>query len=328
MTSAQRHLLPVILALVGLCSPAKAQSFYSAIQDAGSFGYLDQFSLNVEAYDFIGAEACVPTSSVNVMTYLQNSFPDYFGTGLTGLTYADWIDADTTLISPGYMNTSSPNGTLYNHIHFGLNKYIVQDRGFANVQFSGMIPFWDSPDRPAPEERPSTMADSFPTWNFLYDVLNSSSGTVLGLTYPSRLGHAVALGGFEWTDLNSNGRLDYLEATLYFVDPLDPTKGMDPSGGANFTTGNLWSAMVPDPSNPDVLYDTLVLEYEQYEGTDLWGGALGGSTVYGTTTAYITAAVAISIPEPAPLALLGLTAFGAILFLHRKKTARTARFEN
>ena len=136
-----RRFLSGVLLLLLLSTSARAQTTYRSIQDVSSYGWLDQYSLNTLEYNFVGAEACVPTSSVNTMTYLQNSFSSYFGTNLTGTPYADWINVDATLISPDYMNTG-PKGatneaTAYNHLHFGLNKYVVQDsgRGFSNVQF-------------------------------------------------------------------------------------------------------------------------------------------------------------------------------------------------
>jgi hypothetical protein len=243
---------------------------------------------------------------------------------------------DATLISPDYMNTG-PKGatneaTAYNHLHFGLNKYVVQDsgRGFSNVQFSGRIPsfVWDNPASPPPEERPATIADSLPTWQFLYDSLISGSGTVLGLTYTNlKGGHAVSLGGFDWTDSNGNGRIDFDEnAQLHFVDPLDPTRGTvpkpvtDPSGSAQFTTGKIWEVMLTNSTNASLVYNTLELAYEQYAGTNLWGGASGGSTDYGLAAAYLTTAVAMTVPEPSTYALLGLGVVAVIMFLRRKKT--------
>ena len=324
------RLLSGVLLLLLLSSPARAQTTYRSIQDVSSYGWLDQYSLNTLEYNFVGAEACVPTSSVNTMTYLQNSFSSYFGTNLTGTPYADWINVDATLISPDYMNTG-PEGatnkaTAYNRLHFGLNKYVVQDlgRGFSNVQFSGMIPSaaWDSPPNPlAPESRPATIDDNLPTWQFIYDSLTSGSGTVLGLTYTHlKGGHAVSLGGFDWTDSNGNGRIDFDEnALLHFVDPLDPTRGTDPIGGAKFTTGRIWEVEIPDPTNSAVVYNTLELAYEQYVGTNLWGGALGGSTDYGLASAYLTTAVAMTVPEPSTYALLAISTAGLVGFVLRRR---------
>jgi hypothetical protein len=323
-----RSFLSGVLSLLLLATAARAQTTYTSIQNVSSYGWLDQYSLNTLQYNFVGSEACVPTSSVNTMTYLQNIAPGYFGTNLTGLTYADWINVDTTLISPDYMNTgpagATNEATFYNRIHFGLNKYVVQDQGFTGVQFSGMIPsfVWDNPASPPPEPRPATIADSLPTWQFLYDSLISGSGTVLGLTYTSlNGGHAVSLGGFDWTDLNGNGRIDFDEnALLHFVDPLDPTRGTDPSGGAKFTTGKIWEVEVPDPTNSAVVYNTLELAYEQYVGTNLWGGLSGGvGSDYGPTALYLTTAVAMTVPEPSTYALLAISAAGLVGYVLRRR---------
>ena len=327
------RLLSGVLLLLLLSTPARAQTTYTSIQNVSSFGWLNQFSLNTPNFNFVGAEACVPTSSVNTMTYLQNSFSSYFGTNLTGTPYTNWIDVDATLISPDYMNTG-PKGatneaTAYNHLHFGLKKYVVQNQHFTGVQFSGMIPSlgWDIPARPAPEPRPAAIADSFPTWQFLYDSLISGSGTVLGISYTDFPGgHAVSLGGFDWTDLNGNGRIDFDEnAQLYFVDPLDPTRGTvpkpvtDPSGSAQFTTGKIWEVMLTNSTNASLVYNTLELAYEQYVGTNLWGGASGGSTDYGLAAAYLTTAVAMTVPEPSTYALLAISTAGLVGFVLRRR---------
>ncbi len=321
------RLLSGVLLLLLLSTPARAQTNYTSILDVSSFGWLDQFSLNTPNFNFVGHNACVPTSSVNVMTYLQKAAPDYFGTNLTGTTYTNWIDVDTTLSAPGYMNTSPTLGTPYNRLHFGLNKYVVQDLGFTNVHFSGMIPSaaWDSPlNPPAPELRPATIADNLPTWRFLYDSLTSGSGTVLGLTYTSlKAGHAVSLGGFDWIDSNGNGRIDFDEnAQLHFVDPLDPTRGTDPYpiGGAKFTTGRIWEVEIPDPTNSAVVYNTLELAYSQYQGTNVWGGLSGGvGSDYGLAGAYLTVAVAMTVPEPSTYALLAISTAGLVGFVLRRR---------
>ena len=288
-----RRFLSGVLLILLLAATARAQTTYTSILNVSSFGWLDQYSLNTPDFNFIGHDACVPTSSVNTMTYLQNIAPGYFGTNLTGSSYADWIGVDATLISAPYLNTTRTSGTLNNHLHFGLNKYVVQNKGFTEVQFSGMIPSpWENQANPAPEPRPATIADSLPTWQFLYDSLTSGSGTVLVMRYiDSNVGHAVSLGGFDWTDSNGNGRVDFDEnAQIYFVDPLDPTRGTDPDpiGGAQFTSGRIWEAEVHDPTNSAVVYNTLKLAYEQYVGTNPWGGLSGGvGSDYGLAGAYL-----------------------------------------
>ena len=319
-----RRPLSGVLVLLLLSTAARTQTTYTAIQDVSSFGWLDQYSLNTPDFNFIGHDACVPTSSVNTMTYLQNIAPGYFGTNLTGSTYADWIGVDATLISPDYMNTTQTIGTLNNHLPFGLNKYVVRNKGFTEVQFSGMIPSpWENQANPAPAPRPGTIDDNLPTWQFLYDSLTSGSGTVLVMRYiDSNVGHAVSLGGFDWTDSNGNGRVDFDEnAQIYFVDPLDPTRGTDPDpiGGAQFTSGRIWEAEVPDPTNSAVVYNALVLADEPYVGTNLWGGLSGGGGRGGWAGAYLTAAVAMTVPEPSTYALLAISTAGLVGFVLRRR---------
>lgn len=300
---------------------AIAEVTYQAIHDVSHFGWLDQYSLATPAYGNVGPEACVPTSSVNVMTYLQNRAPGVFGTALTGSSYDDWVAADAVLVGPGYMNTSPSDGTIYNHIPYGLSNCIVRDRGFGGVQISGMIPEMVWAAKPPPEPRPALIQDAFPTWEFFYESLVSQSGTVLGLSYPAGGGHAVALGGFSWTDVNGNAFIDQGEAVLSFVDPLDPTHGTDPAGGAAFTTGQVWMTSIPDPVT-SISYDVLELQYDQYVGSDLWGGTLGGSTDYAPATVYITTAVTVAVPEPQGLVLAAL---GVIVLVGFRRTQPALR---
>ena len=105
------------------------------------------------------------------------------------------------------------------------------------------------------------------------------------------------------------------------MDPLDPTRGTDPDpiGGAKFTTGRIWEVEIPDPTNSAVVYNTLELAYEQYAGTNLWGGASGGSTDYGLAAAYLTTAVAMTVPEPSTYALLAISTAGLVGFVLRRR---------
>ena len=105
------------------------------------------------------------------------------------------------------------------------------------------------------------------------------------------------------------------------MDPLDSTRGTDPDpiGAAKFTTGRILEVEIPDPTNSAVVYNTLELAYEQYAGTNLWGGASGGSTDYGLAGAYLTAAVAMTVPEPSTYALLAISTAGLVGFVLRRR---------
>ena len=104
------------------------------------------------------------------------------------------------------------------------------------------------------------------------------------------------------------------------MDPSHPTRGTDPSGGAQFTSGRIWEAEVPDPTNSAVVYNTLKLAYEQYVGTNLWGGLSGGvGSDYGLAGAYLTAAVVMTVPEPSTYALLAISTAGLVGFVLRRR---------
>ena len=119
-----------------------ASSGYSVIQERTSFGWLSQYSLRDYDPDLVGwdAFACVPTSSVNGMTFLQNEYGFYFSDQLTGSSYTDWEATDALLISPAYMNTQIGFGTLADRAYYGLEAFLVQNKGFDLVGRRGMIP--------------------------------------------------------------------------------------------------------------------------------------------------------------------------------------------
>ncbi|HVE15890.1 MAG TPA: hypothetical protein VNB29_04095, partial [Chthoniobacterales bacterium] len=118
---------------------AHAATTYSASVTKSYLGWLDQYSLDTSTYHHVGPEACVPTTATNALTYLQRSAPSLFGTSLTGSGYTDWKAVDATLSSPGYMNTSVTNGTYLYTIPYALTQFVVDDRGFDSVKFSGMF---------------------------------------------------------------------------------------------------------------------------------------------------------------------------------------------
>ncbi|MEI6034828.1 MAG: PEP-CTERM sorting domain-containing protein [Verrucomicrobiae bacterium] len=301
----------MIFAACSLPLALRGSITYSITENISYFGWLDQYSLDNATYGFVGGQACIPTASTNAMTYLQNLAPGYFGTALTGTSYADWMAADATLVSASYMNTSSANGTYYNHIPYALNKYIIQDKGFAAVQFSGMLPsdYWD----PAPYDKPSYMSNGSPTSEFLRTSLSANSAIVFSILYPgvNGGGHELLAGGLNWTDLNDDGIIQESEnATLSFVDPLDPSATYpdgQPGGAAKFTQGHIWNA-------GDLSTGNLLLDYSQYAGKLPYSS--GNYSATGAAT--IDTAFAISVPEPMTWILL---AFGlAVVFCLRQKS--------
>jgi hypothetical protein len=83
-----------LLAYAASLAPARAQ-----LLDIGLYGHLDQYSMNAP-HNFVGNEACFPTSSTNALTYLQNAYPGLYGTSLSGANYAV---AMTVIPDPGTM---------------------------------------------------------------------------------------------------------------------------------------------------------------------------------------------------------------------------------
>lgn len=294
--------------LVLAIGAVSAQTVYHVSENTSYFGWLDQYSLDNATYNFVGSEACAPTSSTNAMTYLQNLAPAYFGTALTGTTYSRWMDTDALLITSPYMDTSPVGGTYYDHIPYALNKYIVEDNLFSAVQFSGIFPtdYWGTGNY----AKPSYMTDGNPTSDFFLNSLGANNATIFSILYKGGGGHELLAQGLDWTDANNDGIIQYSEnATLSFVDPLDPADytGGYPSSGPKITTGHVW-------------YDTgsLKMDYDQYGGNLPYTS--GCYTNTGTVT--IDTVFAIAVPEPATGILLLAAFAGGWFLIQRKKSGK------
>mgnify|MGYP002279577555 CR=1 FL=1 len=248
---------------------ANASTSYQIEQDRASFGWLNQYSLNEEQFGFIGPEACSPTSSTNGMTFMQNTYGRYFGSQLTGTTYQSWIATDETLIGSQYFDTNTAIGTFQDRIPYGLDKYIVGDKGFDLVTVTGMVPemVWEfnpgeDPRVPAPLPRPGTIQDKTPTWQFIEESLRAGNPTIITMVYPDKsAGHTPLVTGFNWVDANNDGVIQKSEgATLEILDPLDSSQTYpngQPGGDAKFTEVDVWN----DPETGELL-----LNYVQYGG--------------------------------------------------------------
>ena len=268
---------------------SNAATRYSASENIALFGWLDQYSMVP-----LGATACVPTSATNAMTFLQGANPTYFGTTLTGFNYSSWVSTTTTLMSSSYMDTTSADGTIYNHIPYALTKYITGDCGFANVSFSGMFPanYWSDA-----YPKPTYMTDGLPSWSFLLGALKTNQATIFSFSSGPGMGHESTAVGFNWLDDNNDGIIQQSEnATISFVDPLDPaasyTGGL-PDGTAKMTTAQIWNA-------GDAAGGELKITYNQYAGSLPYTGN------YELYTGSIDTMFAI-VPEPQIIALLVLS---------------------
>ncbi|MEX0385894.1 autotransporter outer membrane beta-barrel domain-containing protein [Spiribacter onubensis] len=253
----------ICLACVLAVAPQVAAEQYRVIQNRADFGWLNQYSLDDAAHDFVGAEACVPTSSTNAMTFFQNAYEFYFADRLTGRSYADWIETDTLLITEPYMDTQPGEGTGAQDALRGLEKYILADNGFDLVSIEGMIPaeVFDpiQPDYPGRDR----IIDAIPTWEFIESSLAAGNATLINFFYPDMEGgHSILVTGFDWVDANGDGVIQESEgAKLYAVDPLDPSQTYpdgQPGGGAKFTEIDVWN----DPED-----GVLLLSYSQYSGS-------------------------------------------------------------
>lgn len=227
-----------------LLLPLALFSDFTVVNSVSRYGWLDQYSMDTR-HSFVGNEACVPTSSTNALTYLQNAVPQIFGDVLSGTTYAQWEDTDDYLIHQ--MKTTAGGGTAYDDFVYALHTYITETKGFSEVQFSGFFPdsIW-RPKLPQPSYIQSGIT-SIPT---LTNALAAGSAVLVSIRYADGGGHELLVNGLTWDPSTNTG-------TLYFIDPLDPSENYSPAvptGPTKQTSGTI--TLLADGS--------LELEYSQY----------------------------------------------------------------
>lgn len=246
------HKTRLFLLLTFLGSPGFSEGTpFLELIPVSYYGWLDQYSITDEG--FVGREACVPTSSTNALTFMQNINPSIFGTQLSGTTYEDWKKTDKTLIS--LMGTTVGSGTNDDRLVWGLDMYLSLTHNFPQVQFSGIFhgDVWQ-PDLGYP--KPSFIQDGAPNIAFLANALGAGSAVLVGIEYNDGFtggGHELLFNGLSWDPATNTG-------IAYFVDPLDPSQNYSPdvpTGPVKQTTGIL-------SVNPD---GSLELQYNQYHGT-------------------------------------------------------------
>lgn len=265
-----------LLMLLGSTIPLLQAQTFSTMIPSSDYGYLDQYNLNAANY-FVGNEACVPTSTTNALTLLQNLNPTVFGNGgLTGTTYANWISTDQTLITdmgttPHVHGDPGSGGTQFSRLPYGVTTYlaglptnynseIVQAGQFNAVYWNSTYP------------QPGYITSTQPTPAFIYNALANNDAVLLSIDYSTSTGtytdggHELLANGITWNASSGTG-------TISFIDPLDPSQNYSntaypdntypATGPALETTGTI-TLLGPESGSPG----TLLLEYNQYNGSD------------------------------------------------------------
>ena len=223
----------------------KAQAVSNPV---GQYGWLDQHSLDT-SNNFTGNEACIPSSTVNGLTYLQNLNPSLFGTNLTGSTnisstqglpnsYNNWVKTDQMLIGlagtePNNTNLNLSGGTSVLNDIAGTKVYLLRIGYYSDI----------------------TIQNTNASILSLNYALTNHEAVVGVIEYTNGGGHGIMLNGLDWSTASSSG-------TLYFVDPLNPSENYSDSnvlGPVYQTSGTL-----TQQSN-----NTLFLQYQQLEGNNL-----------------------------------------------------------
>lgn len=284
-------LLSSLLALGLTIAGVQAQS---VLIDITKYGWMDQYSMNTR-HNLVGNDACVPTSTTNALTFLQNFYPAIYDTTLSGSGYTAWQSTDDSLIS--YMGTQANVGTYDTQFVYGLQNYLTNINA-APVYMSGV--FFDA-GWGGSYPKPAFITEGHPTISFLLDALGVNSALITTISYFGGGGHGILVNGVTWDSISNTG-------TLAFVDPLNPSQnysGTTPTGGTLQTTGLLSL----DTSG------NLKLTYDQYQG-----GLPFSPSDFATVEAVIDGALALNpVPEPAPITLLALGGFSVVLLAVRRK---------
>lgn len=295
----------------------------TASVDASLAGWLDQWQLSYqpEPGPALAGEACAPTSVVNAMVYLQNKYPEIYGTLLAGTNQTEWAETAVLLAGPGYMNTDPRVGTVpVDNLPLGLRSFL-SDRGFDATRVSGMLP-QGTPGGLVQEligPLPSDYVEGLPTFDYFADALRGGSPVTVSILYEGRsVGHNVLVTRVDWTGSGAGAT-----GTMEFIDPLDPanygTNGFPVS--LKVTTGTVSILPATSLTNTngvvDNLSNVLALDYQQYQGELPYNG-----TDYGQTRALIGGATIMQVPEPrvVPLVLLAAVSLAWFRGWRRNRT--------
>jgi hypothetical protein len=205
----------LVMLVAGAGSPTLAVT-YNVTIPSNQYGNLNQHDMHVYP-----TMACGPASSANSLDYLQNAFPDIYGTSLVPTPgYNGLITVGDTLAGPSYMQTDSVNGTWHDNLIVGMKNYI-EGRVSGETSYSAED-YWSW----AHQTQPNWAQTMTPQWNFIYQQLTNDANVQILLTYNAGGGHFVTVNGLNWNDADGDGVIDSSEgAQLSFVNPWTGTVG-------------------------------------------------------------------------------------------------------
>ena len=244
--------LKTLVILFALVVNVKSQPVSNPV---GLYGWLDQHSL--DTYNsFVGNEACVPSSTVNGLTYLQNINPALYGTNLTGGTnisstqgttnsYQNWIRTDQILINlfgTEPATQTSSGGTSDNNNVKGTKVYLLRQGYYSDISVN-QIPL-------------DAYSNSVVT---LSNAIRNTNQAVLGIiryTSTNGGGHCILLNGISWNSSSNNG-------TLCFVDPLNSSSNY--SSQNNYSGTNVLGPVLQNYGSLSInsTNNYLLLNYQQ-----------------------------------------------------------------
>jgi len=232
--TAQRGRSAVLtVALVALCAisaSAAEMRFVDPVQseDQDAFGSLDQ-----HAVAGCGNLACGPAAAVNSFVFLQNTYPELFGTRLVPTTSTNGHPTQQEMAAVG--NTLATSMGCCNTTGTPVEKFITAKMAyldpFGAFDYAAEIAKpWNTA---LGGSKPSSVVDNInPSGTFLAEELMDGEDVELLLDVPATgfpptggLGHYVTLTGLNWDDTGANFLTERATGPDASVDFIDPSNG-------------------------------------------------------------------------------------------------------
>jgi len=261
----------------------------------------------VQNYNYQGKGGfCVAASFINGATYLEHAYPTVYGG--TSLATGPESTPAAAALDFAYNGWKSPQGTSYS----GYYSRVTQDGRNMQDWWQSMMDWTNSyaPGKTAYSaqvagfvtgENPSTwtlgsnVTNHAPTYSFLHSAAISDDFVELGIYGYQISGNTLSITGGHAIDLAD---ITYSQGsyTLTYEDP-------------NFPTSQFFSAQLSG----------LVINGQQF--FTFYDPHTFGSNVF-IDAAFVEATLAMPVPEPSTLVLLGIGAVGLLAYAGRRR--RTA----